>query len=97
MALMARLAHLDLLEQGDISFHGTHSDCDMEIRDPQSSLSTAERLLIDRNLNTNMSLPRILDQSEVGGNFSAHFGIEEYKLWQRSLSKRIETKKLTLY
>lgn len=84
MALTARLFLSGLIPQGDISFHATQHDCRLEIENPYSELSDCDRNIIDSVLCMNrVGLPLLLDHDNVDGSFSARFGHQEYKLWQR--------------
>ena len=84
MSLLARLVKQDLIRKGSISFHGDHEDCHREIQDPDSSVSEHSKHLIDQYLNHIDFLPLTLDSVEIDGRWSARFGINEYRLWQRS-------------
>lgn len=85
MALLARFKDRGLLAHGDVSFHGDAHQCQAEIQDTNTKLSTQDRDLIQRHLCGSPDLPLILDHYQVDGGFSARFGHQEYKLWQRSL------------
>jgi hypothetical protein len=85
MALTANLLSRHLQHHGDISFHATAEHCLNEMQDPFTALSPGQQRLIKQYLCTAPCLPMIVDRSEVAGDFSAHFGHREYKLWQRSL------------
>ena len=84
MALTARLLEMGLLDQSDISFHGTSQHCQTEIDDPASELTADQKLLIQKHMCGSDLLPMILDKAHVDGSHSAHFGYREYRLWQRS-------------
>lgn len=84
MALTARLLNLDLAKQGDISFHGNRQGCSEELENHDSLLSSDDKSLIARYLSAKNNLPMILDHHHINGSFSARFGHQEYKLWQRS-------------
>jgi len=84
MALTARLFRDDLDKFGSISFYGSRDSCLDEIYNPDTKLSSRDRILIKQYL-VNQPLPLTLDKTEVNGNFSAHFGFQEHKLWTESL------------
>lgn len=84
MALTARLIDLGLSKQGDISFHDNHQSCLNELENPSSRLSSKDKSFVARYLCANQNLPMILDHQHIDGSFSARFGHQEYKLWQRS-------------
>lgn len=84
MALTARLSQRQLITQGDISFHNDASGCLQEANDVNSLLSDAEKTLVKEQLGNHQQLPMCLDHANVNGDFSARFGHQEYKLWQRS-------------
>ena len=84
MALTARLAELGVLNFGDVSLHATVTDLKNEISDPCGSLSTRDKNLIDRYLCNDCVLPLTADTKHTNGAFSAHFGPQEYRFWQRS-------------
>jgi hypothetical protein len=85
MSLTARLADLGLHQHGDISFLGTHADCDNECASPESPLSDQEKDLISSSLIRSLTLPLKVNSDVVTGDHSAHYGHREHKLWQRSL------------
>ncbi len=82
MALTARLVKQGLDQLGDISFHRDARTCQKEINSEHTELSSHSKTLIDQYLLND--IPKILDRDDVDGNFSAHFGHKEYRLWQRS-------------
>lgn len=84
MALTARLIKQGSHRFGDISFHGTYKDCEIECRSPDSLLSCDEKKLVMDNL-SQIRLPLTLENKPMSGNFSAHYGVEEHRLWSRSL------------
>lgn len=84
MALTARLIDHDAVD-GDISFHGTTSDCCQELEDKNSLLSDSDRRYIEKNLLQHPRLPMIADKTTVTGSDSAHFGYDVYNFWQNSL------------
>ena len=85
MALTARLFENQLDKFGTISFHGQSTDCIDEINKPQTRLSVYDKRLIERYLVSNDQLPLRVDDHQVNGLLSAHFGYHEYLLWQQSL------------
>lgn len=85
MSLTARLVELDLLSQGDISFHGSLQDCKGEIDCEHTELSYQSKLIIEQAMLDNHHLPFYLDNVNLDGAFSARLGHQEYQLWQNSL------------
>lgn len=85
MATVARLLDVDLAKFGDISFHAGYQDIEDEIHDPSSLLSEHDKRLIERTLLSWQDCPLTLDQKQIDGTASAHFGHQEYKLLQNSL------------
>lgn len=84
MALIARLCELDLIHKGLISFHGTNLDCQNELANEWSYLSSQDQQLVQTHLINSRSLPMILDSDLINGNASAAFGVHEYRLRQRA-------------
>lgn len=84
MALTARLIDMELHRYGDISLHATKKECEIELSS-SAWLSKVDKMLIKKNLYDNSDLPITLDSNQIDGRSSAAFGINEYKLWQRSL------------
>lgn len=84
MALTARLASRDLLAQGQISFHGSHEICSLEIDDPDSELCDQDCDLIKKYLVDKKLQPLVVDHKNIDGSFSARLGIHEYRMQQRS-------------
>lgn len=81
MALTAKLADLDILDQGLISFHSTPEKYKQEYTHPKSNLSTVDRLLIHKHFDRLNA--GIFVENKIGdGNFSAQFGHFDYKLLQ---------------
>lgn len=80
--LLARLIESDVLQHGSLSFHADQKDCLDEICDANTRLSTTSQNLIAKNI-LKIQLPIKVDR-HIDGNASAHFGHQEYKLWQRS-------------
>lgn len=84
MSLLARLADRGVLDQGAISFHATSDDCLEEINDPNTKISPESQNLIEKNIPEFLSMPWHLDSKSINGTASAHFGDQEYKMWQDS-------------
>lgn len=82
MALTSRLVDLGIDSEGLISFHGSAEDCSAEIQQDHSPVPQAYRSLIRRHLCGDRRLPWTLDSESLDGNFSAHLGHREYRLWQ---------------
>jgi hypothetical protein len=81
IALTAKLAELDVLRYGKVSFHSTPEMYKQEYTHPKSKLSTIDRLLIHKHADT--LGPGLYVENKVGdGNFSAQFGHFDYKLLQ---------------
>jgi len=83
IGLLARLIESGVFHHGSISFHANQNDCLNEIKSPDTRLSKKSRSLITKNILFDIKLPLQIDNF-VDGNASAHFGHQEYKLWQRS-------------
>jgi len=84
IGLTARIANRDLIQFGDISFHGSRAACEAELADPCSRLTEQDKKHIRSGKFSQLELPLILDKGFVNGAFSAHFGHAEYLLWQNS-------------
>jgi hypothetical protein len=84
ISLLARLAHQDILHRGTVSFHGSMDDCRQELADPYTKIPPLCQRLIRHTVLDNLDLPLYVDRSSLDGTASAHFGHQEYKLWQRS-------------
>lgn len=85
LALTARLLDLGIEGHGDISLHCQGKDCHHEINQPHTRLSSGDKKLITKHLVSNQRLPFVVDTTEVDSNFSAHFSVDHFGLWQRSL------------
>lgn len=86
LQLVSNLIKNKLLDQGLVSLHHINNNFNLakaEIFDPQSQLSKSAKLDIAKYL-LPIKNSLTLDGS-VQGNYSAHFGIEELKLWQSGL------------
>jgi hypothetical protein len=84
ISLLARLAHQDILHHGTVSFHGSIDDCRQELVDPHTKIPQSCQSLIRHTVLDKLDLPLYVDQSSLDGKASAHFGFQEFKLWQRS-------------
>lgn len=84
IGLFARFIEKDLMPHGLVSFHSTVQDCEHEINSPHTRLSEKSKAQIKQTISSSVNLPQILDHEKIDGNLSAHFGHQEYKLWQRS-------------
>jgi len=85
IALLARLIHRDIVHRGRISWHSGHNATMQEIENSHNFLSDQSRVLCHATLRDRLDLPWHLDNMVIDGHASAHFGHQEYKLWQRSL------------
>ena len=84
MALIARLSDSNLLQFGSVSMHATVDEIDAEVNNFHSMLGDQDKNLIAQKLKHQIGLPLIADHHNVDGNFSARFGIHEYRFWQKS-------------
>jgi len=84
ISFLARLSHQDILHHGTVSFHGSADDCRQELNDPHTKIPKTCQCLIKNILLTDLDLPLYVDRSSLDGSASAHFGHQEFKLWQRS-------------
>jgi hypothetical protein len=84
ISLLSRLMEKNIMDRGLISFHGTTQDCQEEIDSPNTKISNYSKSLIYKNIISNSKLPLIIDDLSINSNASAHFGYQEYKLWQQS-------------
>lgn len=84
ISLLARLTHQDILHHGTVSFHGSADDCRQELTDPHTKIPKTCQNLIKHTLLDGLDLPFYADRSSLNGSASAHFGHQEFKLWQRS-------------
>lgn len=85
IGLTARLICQELTPLGDISFHADLHRCQAEAHSPDSLLTNYEKKLVQSAKFQQSALPLILDQIEINGDLSAHFGYQQYRLWQNSL------------
>lgn len=83
-SITARLIEKDLMSFGDNSLHASMPDLIAELDDPHCRWSDVDRQIIERNILSRKLCPLILDTRDVTGDFSAHFGCHEYRLWQNS-------------
>jgi len=84
ISLLARLVHEDILYRGTVSFHGSMNDCRQELVDSHTKIPQSCQSLIRHTVLDKLDLPLYVDQSSMDGKASAHFGYQEFKLWQRS-------------
>lgn len=84
MSLTSQLISAGLHRFGDISFHGTQIDCKLECDSRDSFLSDTEKHLVSNSLGQMVHLPLKIDSDYITGDFSAHYGHREHRLWQRS-------------
>lgn len=84
MTLTAKLIEADLVQFGDISFHGDSYDMQEELDDPNSRLTNADKDTIDRYL-TKWPLDKLrVDHQSITASASASFDYQDLALWQRS-------------
>ena len=84
ISLLARFAQQDILHQGEISFHGSVDNCMQELQDPFTRIPNACQSFITHDILDKLKLPLYVGCTSLDGNASAHFGYQEYNLWQRS-------------
>ena len=84
ISLTARLVWQELHRFGDISLHASKQDCIDECDSQNSLLSSGEKRLVAHMIES-VALPLTLHDNPVNGNFSAHYGHQEHRLWQKSL------------
>lgn len=85
MAMLARLWHQKVLDQGIVSFHGSRETCAAEIHDPASQLSDYSKNLIQSMIDSRCQLPILAHAGSVDSTASAQFGHQDYDLRQRGL------------
>jgi hypothetical protein len=85
IALLARLIHRDIVRRGLISWHPEHNATMQEIENPYNFLSDQSRMLCRDVFQDRVDLPWRIDNTIINGHLSAHFGHQEYRLWQHSL------------
>jgi hypothetical protein len=81
IALNARLAELDVLKLGKVSFHSSPELYQKEIMQTDGKLSTLDKILAKKH-SPALSQGLYIDRAFADGNLSAHFGHFEYKLLQ---------------
>lgn len=83
LSLTCRLHQKNLIEHGDISFHGTPDQCINEIESNTSEIEDLERDTINTMIRSGFFKPPIyLDCKDIDGTWSARLGYHEYRLWQ---------------
>lgn len=82
MSLTAKLMQKNILSAGLVSFYGTKTDCENELANENSLLSSADKTLID-NFLIGSDLPLKIDDNLVDSTFSARMGHHEYRTRQK--------------
>lgn len=84
IALTAKLIEADVGKFGDLSFHGTADQVQNELNSLGTCLTGTQKQTITKYLSRTLLESLKVDAQTIDGNYSAHFGHHEYKLWQRS-------------